>query len=71
MRLPASPVAAPAQGTKNLVDAAVALGSIQHFVLLTSLLTNARAAGQADNPNYKVGDCAVDYMPRACCQCQA
>jgi len=39
-------------GTKNLVDAAKQAG-VTKFVLLTSLLTNAPAAGQADNPNYK------------------
>jgi nucleoside-diphosphate-sugar epimerase len=40
------------QGTKNLVDAAKAAG-VTKFVLLSSLLTNAPAVGQADNPNYK------------------
>ena len=41
-------------GTDNLVAAAAnAKGSVKKFVLVTSLLTNARAAGQADNDNYK------------------
>jgi len=40
------------QGTKNLVDAAKAKG-ISKFVLISSLLTNAKAVGQEDNPNYK------------------
>jgi uncharacterized protein YbjT (DUF2867 family) len=40
-------------GTDNLVAAAVANGSVQKFVLVTSLLTNAVAAGQKDNDNYK------------------
>lgn len=39
-------------GVKNLVDAANKAG-VQKFVLLSSLLTNAPAVGQADNPNYK------------------
>ncbi|KAG1669154.1 hypothetical protein FOA52_002666 [Chlamydomonas sp. UWO 241] len=39
-------------GTKNLVDAAKAAG-VPRFVLLSSLLTNAPAVGQAENPNYK------------------
>ena len=43
-------------GTDNLVAAAgnaKGEGSVKKFVLVTSLLTNARAAGQADNDNYK------------------
>ena len=41
-------------GTDNLVAAAGnAKGSVKKFVLVTSLLTNARASGQADNDNYK------------------
>ena len=40
-------------GTDNLVAAAVANGAVKKFVLVTSLLTNAVAAGQADNDNYK------------------
>ncbi|KAJ9517398.1 hypothetical protein QJQ45_016766 [Haematococcus lacustris] len=39
-------------GTKALVDAAKARG-VAKFVLVSSLLTNAQAVGQADNPNYK------------------
>lgn len=39
-------------GTERLVDAALKR-RVRAFVLLSSLLTNARAAGQADNPNYK------------------
>jgi uncharacterized protein YbjT (DUF2867 family) len=42
-------------GTDNLVAAAGTAkgGGVKKFVLVTSLLTNARAAGQADNDNYK------------------
>lgn len=40
------------QGTINLIDAAKAKG-VKAFVLQTSLLTNAAAVGQKDNPNYK------------------
>ena len=43
-------------GTDNLVAAAgnaKGEGSVKKFVLVTSLWTNARAAGQADNDNYK------------------
>ena len=40
------------QGVSNLVDAAKASG-VTKFVLLSSLLTNARAVGQESNPNYK------------------
>lgn len=40
------------QGTINLIDAAKAQG-VAHFVLLSSLLTNAAAVGQKNNPNYK------------------
>ena len=39
-------------GTVNLVEGAKMAG-VKKFVLLTSLLTNAKAVGQADNPNYK------------------
>jgi len=39
-------------GSRNLIDAAKEAG-IDRFVLVTSLLTNAPAVGQADNPNYK------------------
>lgn len=39
-------------GTKNLVDASKAAGACK-FVLISSLLTNAQAVGQKDNPNYK------------------
>jgi uncharacterized protein YbjT (DUF2867 family) len=42
------------EGTDNLVAAATAPGSdVKKFVLVTSLLTNAKAAGQKDNDNYK------------------
>jgi hypothetical protein len=41
------------QGTINLIDAAKAKG-VQAFVLQTSLLTNAAAVGQKNNPNYKL-----------------
>ena len=40
------------QGTRNLVDAAKRAG-VKRFVLVSSLLTNAPAIGQADNGNYK------------------
>lgn len=40
-------------GTDNLVAAAVENKNVKKFVLVTSLLTNAKAAGQADNDNYK------------------
>jgi hypothetical protein len=43
----------PLQGTIRLVDAAKARG-VSTFVLLSSLLTNAAAVGQKDNPNYKL-----------------
>ncbi len=46
------------QGTINLADAAVRNGGVQHFVLLSSLLTNAPAVGQAGNPNYKASTSA-------------
>jgi len=39
-------------GTKALVDAAKAKG-VAKFVLVSSLLTNAPAVGQSENPNYK------------------
>jgi nucleoside-diphosphate-sugar epimerase len=39
-------------GTANLIEAAKKAG-VKKFVLLTSLLTNAKAVGQADNNNYK------------------
>lgn len=40
------------KGTINLVDASKKAG-VRRFVLVTSLLTNAREVGQADNPNFK------------------
>lgn len=39
-------------GTRALVDAAKRAGA-KRFVLVTSLLTNAKAIGQAENPNFK------------------
>ena len=39
-------------GNANLVEGAEKSG-VRKFVLLTSLLTNAKAVGQSDNPNYK------------------
>ena len=39
-------------GTDNLVAAAAA-ADVKRFILVTSLLTNAKAAGQANNDNYK------------------
>ena len=41
------------QGTKNLVDAAQQAG-VGSFVLVSSLLTNAKAVGQDKNPNYVI-----------------
>lgn len=42
------------KGTDNLVAAATAPGSsVKKFVLVTSLLTNAKAVGQANNDNYR------------------
>lgn len=41
-----------AVGTVNLIEAAKKTG-VKKFVLLTSLLTNAKAIGQSDNPSYK------------------
>lgn len=41
------------KGTDNLVAAATANGAVKKFVLVTSLLTNAKAVGQANNDNYK------------------
>lgn len=40
-------------GTRALIDAAKKAG-VKRFVLVTSLLTNAPALGQKENPNYKV-----------------
>ncbi|KXZ53377.1 hypothetical protein GPECTOR_7g1273 [Gonium pectorale] len=40
------------QGTISLVDAALRSGRCAKFVLVSSLLTNAAAVGQAANPNY-------------------
>jgi uncharacterized protein YbjT (DUF2867 family) len=39
-------------GTVNLIEGAKKAG-VKKFVLLTSLLTNAKAIGQENNPNYK------------------
>jgi len=47
-----SPKKVDGEGTQRLVDAAKAAG-VKKFVLVTSLLTNAKAVGQGDNPNYK------------------
>jgi hypothetical protein len=41
------------EGTQHLVDAA-GLAGVRSFVLVSSLLTNAKAVGQAKNPNYVV-----------------
>jgi len=51
---PGSSVPVDKQGTINLVDAASRSGKVQHFVLVSSLLTNAANCKQTDNPNYKV-----------------
>lgn len=48
-----NPAKVDRQGTVALVDAAVKSGTVKKFVLVSSLLTNARAIGQQDNPNYK------------------
>lgn len=40
-------------GTQHLVDAAK-LAGVGSFVLVSSLLTNAKAVGQEKNPNYVV-----------------
>jgi uncharacterized protein YbjT (DUF2867 family) len=48
------PVQSLRRGTDNLVAAATAPGSsVKKFVLVTSLLTNAKLTGQKDNDNYK------------------
>ena len=39
------------QGTLHLVDAAKQAG-VKKFVLMSSLLTNGREAGQGTNPNF-------------------
>ncbi|KAG2427562.1 hypothetical protein HXX76_012216 [Chlamydomonas incerta] len=41
------------KGTIKLVDAATRAGGVTKFVLVSSLLTNASAVGQANNPNYR------------------
>ena len=41
------------QGTVNLADAAK-LAGVPSFVLVSSLLTNAKAVGQSNNANYVV-----------------
>lgn len=41
------------QGTLHLVDAAKKAG-VKKFVLMSSLLTNGREAGQGTNPNFIV-----------------
>ena len=41
------------QGTLHLVDAAKKAG-VKKFVLMSSLLTNGRAAGQGANPNFVI-----------------
>ncbi|PNW76633.1 hypothetical protein CHLRE_11g467755v5 [Chlamydomonas reinhardtii] len=41
------------KGTIKLVDAASRAGGVTKFVLVSSLLTNASAVGQSNNPNYK------------------
>eukprot|EP00238_Polyblepharides_amylifera_P001170 CAMPEP_0196571398 /NCGR_PEP_ID=MMETSP1081-20130531/1587_1 /TAXON_ID=36882 /ORGANISM="Pyramimonas amylifera, Strain CCMP720" /LENGTH=354 /DNA_ID=CAMNT_0041888335 /DNA_START=94 /DNA_END=1158 /DNA_ORIENTATION=+ len=51
---PGSSVAVDKKGTENLVEASKSLGSVKHFVLVSSLLTNGKACKQTDNPNFKV-----------------
>ncbi|KAG2446883.1 hypothetical protein HYH02_008039 [Chlamydomonas schloesseri] len=41
------------KGTQKLVDAALRAGGVTKFVLVSSLLTNAAAVGQSNNPNYR------------------
>ena len=48
------------EGTRALIDAATRKG-VKRFILITSLLTNAAAVGQAENPNYK---CALRRRAR-------
>ena len=47
------PYLMPVQGTLHLVDAAKKAG-VKKFVLMSSLLTNGREAGQGTNPNFIV-----------------
>ena len=48
-----NPKAVDGQGTIDLIDAATRTGKVSRFVLITSLLTNAPAIGQAQNDNYR------------------
>ena len=41
------------EGTKHLVDAAAQAG-VPSFVMVSSLLTNAKAVGEGSNPNYVI-----------------
>ena len=50
-------------GTRALVDAAKKAG-VKRFVLVTSLLTNAPAVGQSENPNYK--ECSYPVAAAFC-----
>ena len=53
-------------GTKALIDAAKKAG-VKRFVLVTSLLTNAPALGQSENPNYKVREvCRLSFARLFC-----
>ena len=42
------------QGTINLLEASKAAGGVKHFVLVSSLLTNAVACNQTNSSSYKV-----------------
>lgn len=50
-------------GTVNLIEGAKKAG-MKKFVLLTSLLTNAKAIGQENNPNYKFLNAFGGGQPR-------
>lgn len=53
------------EGTVNVINAAKEAG-VKKFVLLTSLLTNAKAIGQADNPNYKFLNVSAPSLSAHC-----
>ena len=57
------------QGTLHLVDAAKKAG-VKKFVLMSSLLTNGREAGQGTNPNFIVLNLfggVLDQKLKVCC----
>eukprot|EP00238_Polyblepharides_amylifera_P001543 CAMPEP_0196573266 /NCGR_PEP_ID=MMETSP1081-20130531/3193_1 /TAXON_ID=36882 /ORGANISM="Pyramimonas amylifera, Strain CCMP720" /LENGTH=351 /DNA_ID=CAMNT_0041890915 /DNA_START=99 /DNA_END=1154 /DNA_ORIENTATION=- len=51
---PGSSIPVEKVGTSNLVKASKELGTVEHFVLVSSVLANAVACNQTDNPNYKI-----------------